>query len=178
MLPYAAVCRFRRQGFYQYLTNKGHPWKYQFLADAMMEILAQDECNDTYGRICMYQALTLKQPPNIEIPSERTVYLVMERIGISHHPRRKPNGIMKADKEAQKSDSLLKRDSRAEDFLPRHTSYSPWRYRKILIILPFRSHPTTGIYLSRYSSTASIYCLYILLSFCSPCPEWGISKYL
>ena len=66
-------------------------------ADAMMEILKEDTCNDTYGRVRMYQALTLKQPENVDIPSERTVYRIMEEIGISHHPRRKPNGITKAD---------------------------------------------------------------------------------
>ncbi len=58
----------------------------------MREILEENECNDTYGRIRMYQALILKQPEHVEIPSERTVYRVMEEIGISHHPRRKPNG--------------------------------------------------------------------------------------
>ena len=52
----------------------------------------------------------LKQPENVDIPSERTVYRVMEYIGISHHPRRKPNGITKADREARKSEDLLKRD--------------------------------------------------------------------
>ena len=103
-----------RQGFYQYLATKDHPWKYQPLADAMKEILEEDECNDTYGRIRMYQALLLKQPEHVEIPSERTVYRVMEKIGISHHPRRKPNGITKADREARKSDDLLKRDFHAE----------------------------------------------------------------
>ena len=81
----------------------------------MKEILAEDECNDTYGRIRMYQALTLKQPENVDIPSERTVYRIMEEIGISHHPRRKPNGITKADREARKSDDLLKRDFHAEE---------------------------------------------------------------
>ena len=81
----------------------------------MMEILAQDECNDTYGQIRMYQALTLKQPGNVDIPSERTVYRVMEETGISHPPRRKPNGITKADREARKSDDLLKRDFKAEE---------------------------------------------------------------
>ena len=50
----------------------------------------------------------------MDIPSERTVYRVMEEIGISHHPRRKPNGITKADREARKSDDLLKRDFHAE----------------------------------------------------------------
>ncbi|TGX95392.1 IS3 family transposase [Hominisplanchenecus murintestinalis] len=104
-----------RQGFYQYLANKDCPWKYQPLAEAMKEILTEDECNDTYGRIRMYQALTLKQPENVNIPSERTVYRIMEEIGISHPPRRKPKGITKADREARKSDDLLKRDFHAEE---------------------------------------------------------------
>ena len=34
----------------------------------MLEILSEDECNDTYGRIRMYQALTLSPPENVEIP--------------------------------------------------------------------------------------------------------------
>jgi len=38
----------------------------------------------------------------------------MEETGISHHPRRKPNGITKAGREAQKADDLLKRDFSAE----------------------------------------------------------------
>lgn len=37
----------------------------------------------------------------------------MEEIGISHRPKRKPNGITKADKEARKSDDLIKRDFKA-----------------------------------------------------------------
>ena len=85
---YCRTLHVSRQGFYQYLANKDRPWKYQPLADAMMEILEEDDCNDTYGRIRMYQALMLKQPENVDIPSERTVYRVMEDIGISHHPRR------------------------------------------------------------------------------------------
>ena len=34
----------------------------------------------------------------------------MEKIGLSHRPKRKPNGITKAGREARKSDDLLKRD--------------------------------------------------------------------
>ena len=112
---YCRALRVSRQGFYRYLANKDRPWKYQALADAMMEILEEDDCNDTYGRIRMYQALMLKQPGNVDIPSERTVYRVMEDIGISHHPRRKPNGITKADREARKSEDLLKRDFKSEE---------------------------------------------------------------
>lgn len=95
------------QGFYKYLANKDRPWKYQDLADAMKEICSEDECNDTYGRIRMYQALLLKQPEGVPIPSERTVYWVMEQIGLSHRPNRKPNGITKVDRESMKSDGKL-----------------------------------------------------------------------
>ena len=62
----------------------------------------------------MYQALLLKQPEGVTIPSERTVYRVMDQIGLSHRPKKKPNGITKADREAMKSDDLLKREFRAD----------------------------------------------------------------
>ena len=54
---YCRMLGISRQGFYKYLANKDRPWKYQDLADAMKEIISEDECNDTYGRIRMYQAL-------------------------------------------------------------------------------------------------------------------------
>ena len=111
---YCRMLHVSRQGFYNYLVNRDKPWKYQDLADTMREINAEDTCNDTYGRIRMYQALQLKQPEGVHIPSERTVYRVMEEIGLSHRPKRKPNGITKADKEARKSDDLVKRDFTAD----------------------------------------------------------------
>ena len=107
---YCRMLNVTRQGFYKYLANKDRPWKYQELADLMRAIVSEDECNDAYGCIRMYQALLLKQPENIHIPGERTVYRVMKEIGLSHRPKRKPNGITKADCEAHKSDDLLKRD--------------------------------------------------------------------
>ena len=111
---YCRVLKVSRQAFRNDLKNKDTAWKYQPLADAMMDICMEDECNDTYGRIRMYQALQLKQPKGVHIPSERTVYRVMEEIGISHRPKRKPNGMTKVDKEAQKSDDLIKRNFIAE----------------------------------------------------------------
>ncbi len=108
---YCRMPRVSRQGFYKYLANKDHPWKYQSLADAMRENLVEDEYNDTYGRIRMYQALLLKHAEGVHIPGERTVYRVMEEMGISHHPKRKPNGITKVGK----SDDLLNRDFRSDE---------------------------------------------------------------
>lgn len=111
---YCKLLHVSRQGFYKYLEAQTRPWKYQDLADVMLEILAEDECNDTYGRIRMYQALRLKQPQGVQIPSERTVYRIMEELGISHTPKRKPYGITRTDKEARKSDDLLRRNFDAD----------------------------------------------------------------
>lgn len=102
-----------RQAFYNHLENRNKPWKYQYLADMIMEIINEDECNCTYGRKRIYAALRLKYP-NENIPCENTVRRVMEQMGVLHRVRRKPNGITKADREAQKSDDLLKRDFTSE----------------------------------------------------------------
>ena len=99
-----------RQAFYDYLERKDKPWKYQPLAEEMMRIHNEDEYNDCYGRERMYLALLLKKAAgniDIHIPSEGTVRKVMEQIGLIHKPRRKPNGITKADCKASKSDVVL-----------------------------------------------------------------------
>lgn len=54
--------------------------------------------------------MTLKQPENAAVPGGRTVYRAMEEMGISHHPRRRPNGITRAGREVRKPEDLLKRD--------------------------------------------------------------------
>ncbi len=96
------------------MIRKEKPWKYESLAQEIREIIEEDECNDTYGRIRMYQALQQKHSGNIEIPCERTVYRIMQQMGLVRKPRRKPNGITKADRNARKSEDLLKRDFKAQ----------------------------------------------------------------
>lgn len=106
-----------RQAFYDYLDRKNNPWKYQSLAVEITKIHNEDKYNDTYGRERMYMALTLKKEAGeigIDIPCEATVRKVMQQIGLIHKPRRKPNGITKADRDARKSDDLLKRDFHAD----------------------------------------------------------------
>ena len=76
------MLKVSREGFRKFLQNKDKPWKYETLADEILKICDEDECNDTYGRIRMYQALLLKKPKGVDIPGERTVYRVMEKIGI------------------------------------------------------------------------------------------------
>ena len=83
----------------------------------MLKIKGEDKCNDCYGRQRMYLALKLKKQAgeiNIHVPSEATVRKVMQQVGLIHKPRRKANGITKADREARKSEDLLKRDFTAE----------------------------------------------------------------
>ena len=48
---YRRILHVSRQGFYQYPANKDRPWKYRLLADAMVEIPEEDDCNDTCGRV-------------------------------------------------------------------------------------------------------------------------------
>ena len=111
------MLKVSRQGFYNYLKNLDKPWKYQEIADLILEIRSEDECNDNYGRKRIIEALRQKKEKeslDIEIPSERTIYRIMDKLGISHKKKHKPNGITKADREARKSDDLLKRDFKAD----------------------------------------------------------------
>ena len=82
----------------------------------MQKILAEDLYNDTYGRIRMFEAIKLRHKNDLgfHIPSQRTIYRIMKSLGLSHHPKRNPHGITKADKKARKSDDLLKRNFYAE----------------------------------------------------------------
>ena len=62
------------------MKNRNNPYKYQNLLDEMLAILAEDEYNDTYGRVRMYQALEFRKEQgktDIHIPSENTVRMVM-----------------------------------------------------------------------------------------------------
>ena len=114
---YCRVLEVSREAFQKHLANKNKPWKYAALAEEMMAIHAEVECNDTYGRRRMYEALLFKKQQgltNLKIPSERTIYRIMWRIGLIHKPKCKPHGITKADREARKSDDLLKRDFYAD----------------------------------------------------------------
>lgn len=110
------MLKVSRQSFYSYIKRKDRPWKYDYIVDAMYEILNEDVYNDTYGRYRMYEALKLKyeNDPEFHVPGERTIYRIMAIAGLVHHTKRSPKGITKADRNARKSDDKLKRDFKAE----------------------------------------------------------------
>lgn len=101
-----------REGFRQYLLDRGKPWKYQHIVELIKEILAEDECNDMYGRIRMHDALKLKYP-NEKIPCEHTINEIMAKAHINNHLR-KPNGITENDPNAVPSEDLFKRNFKAD----------------------------------------------------------------
>ena len=111
---YCRLLGVSREGFRKYLKNKDKPWKYEHLVELMKGIIDADDCNDTYGSVRMHQALVILYGKDLEIPSERTIYRIMKKADLIHKPKRKPNGITKADRDARKSDDLLKRDFTAD----------------------------------------------------------------
>ena len=111
---YCRMLDVSRQGFYNYLETSKQPWKYQKIADAMKAIRAEDMCNDMYGRVRIRQALIQRLPEGTAIPCENTIQKIMNKSGIGHSKKHNPNGLTKADRNARKSDDLLKRDFSAD----------------------------------------------------------------
>ena len=107
---YCKALGVSRQGFYKHQEANKRPWKYQNVADTMLEIRAEDEFNDTYGRVRMHDALKQHMPKDSHIPSKGVIQKIMVKLGIKYSKKRKPNGLTKADRAAQKSDNLLKRN--------------------------------------------------------------------
>lgn len=100
-----------RQGYYKWLRKGKKPYKHELLLAQMKEILGEDEENDTYGIERMYKALILKHQIK---KSESTVARVMRDNGLIHKKKRNPQSLTKADKEAQKSENLIKRDFKTD----------------------------------------------------------------
>lgn len=81
----------------------------------MKEIIAEDECNDTYGSRRMREALLFRKTPGLHVPSQSTVARIMRENGLIQKKKHRPNSLTKADKEAQKSDNLIGRDFTAQE---------------------------------------------------------------
>ena len=114
---YCRILKVTRQGFYNYLESLSRPYKYETLVALMKKIIAEDECNDTYGSVRMREALLLKKEtdPDLVVPSQSTVARIMRQNGLIHKKKRNPNSLTKADKEAQKSDNLLGGNFQADE---------------------------------------------------------------
>ena len=111
--PVAFMCRLfgvTPNGYRKWRKNCDRPYKHAALLAMMHQILGEDEENQNYGVDRMYAALKLRGFK----ASKSTVARVMRANGLTQKVRRKPNGLTKADKEAQKSDNLINRDFTAD----------------------------------------------------------------
>ena len=80
-----------------------------------MKDTTEDSCNDTYGRTPHVSVVTMKQPKNVDIPSERTVYRVMEEIDQSSSQTQTERDHKKRTGKVKKSEGSVKRDFTAEE---------------------------------------------------------------
>ena len=111
--PVAFMCRLfgvTPGGYRKWRRNRNRPYKHAALLAMMLEILAEDEENQNYGVERMYAALKLRG----RTESKSTVARVMRANGLTQKIKRKPNGLTKSEKEAQKSDNLINRDFSAD----------------------------------------------------------------
>ena len=99
------------QGYNKYLKTLDRPYKYADLLADIKAVLATDEFNKTYGRMRMFEELQLNYNC---LYCYHTVAKVMDENGLMQK-KNKPKGLTEADKNAQKSDNLLKQDFKSDE---------------------------------------------------------------
>lgn len=105
-----AVLGVNESGYYRWLKSLEMPKRDELLPVKMKNILDEYEDNDNYGAERMQ--LALKQ--NGIKAGIRKIKRIMRENGWLHEKKRRPNGITKADIEAQKTENLIQRDFSAE----------------------------------------------------------------
>jgi transposase InsO family protein len=112
--PVALLCRtlgVSESGYYKFLRSKSKPDKHANLLAQIYELIQEDEENANYGVRRIYDYLRLNRNYH---GSLRTIYRICKENNLMIRMKRKPNGITKADAEAQKSENLIKQDFTAE----------------------------------------------------------------
>ena len=99
-----------RSGYYKHLIIKARPNKNAVILSAIMKILEEDAENANYGKIRMYERLK----SDGHKCCQARVSQIMDENGLRVSKKKKTNGLTKADKDAQASDNLIKRDFTAE----------------------------------------------------------------
>ena len=105
-----AVLGVNESGYYRWLKSLDVPKRDELLLVKIKEVLDIYADNDNYGAERMQ--LALKQN-GIEA-GIRKIKRIMRENGWMHEKKRRPNGITKADIEAQKAENLIQRDFSAE----------------------------------------------------------------
>jgi transposase InsO family protein len=103
-----SVLEVTRQGYRKWHKSQGRPDKHEALLAMIRQVLEEDtENGDNYGVRRIFLALRNNKGYT---ESYSTVCRVCRKNSITLKKKRKPNGLTKADAEAQKSENLLKQD--------------------------------------------------------------------
>ena len=103
------VLKISESGYYRWLRNRNKPKARELLSVKIQEILDRHPDNDNYG---VNRMMTALEQAGIKA-SRRTVYRAMNEMGLLHG-KRIPRGTMKATKEIQERENLIRRDFTAE----------------------------------------------------------------
>ena len=107
----AIILCVSQQGYYKWLHRVLSPYKHEYLLAMILKIRAEYQENENYG----IGRILLKLQQKYEYKgSLRTIYRVCKDNNLLIKRKRNPNGITKADKEAQKSENIIKQDFTAE----------------------------------------------------------------
>ena len=98
-------------GYYKALRTARKPRTHASLSAVIYEILKEDEENVNYGIRRIYLALKNNRAYT---GSYRTVVRICHENGLAIKKKRRPNGITHADRDAEKSENLIKQDFTAE----------------------------------------------------------------
>jgi transposase InsO family protein len=101
-----------RQGYNKWLKSQGKPYKHEALLALIKQVLKEDDENaENYGVKRIFLALRNNKGYT---GSYSTVCRVCRENGITLPKKKNPNSLTKADKEAQKSEDLIKQDFTAD----------------------------------------------------------------
>jgi transposase InsO family protein len=106
------VLSISEAGYYKHLRTSPPPPKHANLLAQIYEILNEDPENANCGVRRIYNALRLTKGYK---GSYGTVYRTCKENGLMIKRKHRPNGITKADSEAQKAENLIKQDFTAEE---------------------------------------------------------------
>jgi transposase InsO family protein len=101
-----------RQGYRKWLKSQGKPYKHEALLALIKQVLGEDYENDkNYGVRRIFLALRNQKDYK---GSYSTVCRICRKNGLTLPKKRRPNGLTKADSEAQKSENLINQDFSAD----------------------------------------------------------------
>jgi transposase InsO family protein len=106
------VLSVTRQGYAKWLKSQGRPYKHEALLALIRQVLEEDDENgENYGVWRIY--LALRNNKGYE-GSYSTLCRVCRLNGLTLPKKRNSNSLTKADREAQKSENLIKQDFSAD----------------------------------------------------------------